>query len=83
MEKEVALSILEDLQNCLNKDNWKSETLKNIKIYKKNLQIAIDDNIRELIEKQKDLIDKYGENDKRTLKMNKKIGKELQKIFNS
>lgn len=39
MEKQVAISILEDIQNSLNKDNWKEESLKTINTYIKNLKI--------------------------------------------
>ena len=35
MEKEVAISILEDIENSLQKENWKDESLKTIAIYRK------------------------------------------------
>lgn len=57
--------------------------LKTIKIYRKNLEIATNEKIQKLIKKQKEYIEKYGENGKRTQKLNKKIDKEINKIFNS
>ena len=83
MEKEVAISILEDIQNTLNKEDWKNQTLKIIDIYKKNLKITENSKIKNLIKKQKEYIKNYGEYSNKTLKINKKIDEELRKIFNS
>ncbi len=57
--------------------------LKTIKIYRKNLEIATNEKIQKLIKKQKEYMKKYGENGKRTQKLNKKIDEELNKIFSS
>lgn len=81
IEKDVAISILKDIQNSLNKDDWKSETLKTINVYDKNLRISINEKIKKLLEKQKIYVEKYGEEGKKTLKINKKIDEELKKIF--
>lgn len=83
MEKEVAISILEDIENSLQKENWKEESLKTIAIYKKGLEIATNLKIKNLIEKHREYIKKYGENDKKTIKIGKKIDEEVQKIYNS
>lgn len=83
MEKEVAISILEDIENSLQKDNWKEESLKTIAIYRKGLEIATNLKIKNLIEKHREYIKKYGENDKKTIKIGKKIDEEVQKIYNS
>lgn len=83
MEKEVAISILEDIENSLQKENWKEESLKNIAIYRKGLEIATNPKIKNLIEKHREYIKKYGENDKKTIKIGKKIDEEVQKIYNS
>lgn len=83
MEKEVAISILEDIENSLQKDNWKEESLKTIAIYRKGLEIATNLKIKNLIEKHREYIKKYGENDKKTIKVGKKIDEEVQKIYNS
>lgn len=83
MEKEVAISILEDIENSLQKDNWKEESLKTIAIYRKGLEIATNLKIKNLIEKHREYIKKYGENDKKTIKIGKKIDEEVQKIYNN
>lgn len=83
MEKEVAISILEDINNTLNKKNSKIEVLKIIDIYEKNLKITENSKIKNLIKKQKEYIKNYGEYSNKTLKINKKIDEELRKIFNS
>ena len=83
MEKEVAISILEDIENSLQKENWKEESLKNIAIYRKGLEIATNPKIKNLIDKHREYIKKYGENYKKTIKMGKKIDEEVQKIYNS
>lgn len=83
MEKEVAISILEDIENSLQKYNWKEESLKTIAIYRKGLEIATNLKIKNLIEKHREYIKKYGENDKKTIKIGKKIDEEVQKIYNS
>ena len=82
MEKEVAISILEDIENSLQKENWKDESLKTIAIYRKGLKIATNPKIKNLIEKHREYIKKYGENDKKTIKNGKKIDEEIQKIYN-
>ena len=38
--------------------------------------------IQKLIKKQNEYIKKYGENGRKTIKVNKKIDKEIQNIFN-
>lgn len=83
MEKEVAISILEDIENSLQKENWKDESLKTIAIYRKGLEIATNPKIKNLIEKHRKYIEKYGENDKKTIKIGKKIDEKVQKIYNS
>ena len=83
MEKEVAISILEDIENSLQKENWKEESLKNIAIYRKGLEIATNPKIKNLIEKHRKYIEKYGENNQKSIKIGKKIDKEVQKIYNS
>lgn len=83
MEKEVAISILEDIENSLQKENWKDESLKNIAIYRKGLEIATNSKIKNLIEKHRKYIEKYGENNPKSIKIGKKIDEEVQKIYNS
>lgn len=83
MEKEVAIDILKDIRNSLMKENWKEETLKTIAIYRKGLEIANNQKIEELIKRYKEYKEKYGENDKKTLKIAKKIDDETHKIYNN
>ncbi len=83
MEKEVAIDILKDIRNSLMKENWKEETLKTIAIYRKGLEIANNQKIEELIKRYKEYKKKYGENDKKTLKIAKKIDDETHKIYNN
>lgn len=81
MEKEIAIGILEDIQNSLMQKNWKEESLKTIAIYRKRLEIATSPKIKNLVEKYKEYKENYGENDKKTLKIAKKIDDETHKIY--
>lgn len=83
IEKEVAIGILEDIQNSLMQKNWKEESLKTIAIYRKGLEIATSPKIKNLVEKFKEYKEKYGENGRKTLKIAKKIDEETHKIYNS
>ena len=83
MEKEVAINILEDIQNSLMQKNWKEESLKNIDLYRKGLEIATSPKIKNLVKKHKKYIKKYGENDKKTLKITNKIDDEIYRIYNN
>ncbi len=78
MEKQVAMEILQDIRNSLNNDT--EQALKTIEIYKRNLEIAENQKIRKLISKQQEYAKKYGENGRKTTKINKKIDKEIRKI---
>ena len=53
IEKAVAINILEDIQQCLNQENWQARTLSTAKQYKKGLIIATDVELKELIEQYK------------------------------
>ena len=78
MEKQVAMEILQDIRNSLNNDT--EQALKTIEIYKRNLEIAENQKIKKLINKQKEYTKKYGENGRKTIKVNKKIDKKIRKI---
>lgn len=80
VEKEVAISILQDIKDDIVKD--KSKVLRTIDIYVKNLEVATSPKIKELVAKKKELVAKYGEEDKRVEKINKKASAEINKIFN-
>lgn len=83
MEKEVAIDILKDIRNSLMKENWKEETLKTIAIYRKGLEIANNQKIEELIKRYKEYKEKYGENDRKTLKISKKIDDKIREIYSN
>lgn len=83
MEKEVAIDILKDVRNSLMKENWKEETLKTIAIYRKGLEIANNQKIEELIKRYKEYKEKYGENDRKTLKISKKIDDKIREIYSN
>lgn len=82
MNKNEAINILEDIQSCLNQDDWKCKTLSTIRQYKQGLLIATNDKIKKLVEKHKEYIKKYGENGKKTVSLGKKIDEEINKIYN-
>lgn len=83
MEKEIAINILQDIENSLMQKNWKEKSLKTIALYRKGLEVATSIKIRKLIEKQKEYLEKYGESGKKTLQINKKIDDEIRRIYNN
>lgn len=83
MKKENALNILEDIRKSLNDNEGKEKALKTIKMYRKNIEIKTNEKIQKLIKKQNEYYKKEGNNRKKIMNLNKKIDKELQKIFNS
>ena len=83
VSKEDAINILEDIKQCIMDDFTGKKALKTIDIYKKNLEISINPKIRKLVEEQKEIISRYGEDDRHTTRINNKISKELSKIYNS
>lgn len=82
IEKNTVINILEDIQNSLRKNNIE-EGLKTLDIYRKNLELSCNPKLKKLIEEQSQLVNEYGESNKRVLRINKKIDKEMQKIFNN
>lgn len=83
MEKEIAINILQDIEDSLMQKNWKEESLKTIALYRKGLKVANSTKIRKLIEKQKEYLEKYGESGKKTLQINKKIDDEIRRIYSN
>ena len=81
MEKKVAVDILEDIKQSIIDDDTGTKALNTLDIYRKNLEISVNPKIRKLVGEQKEIISKYGEDDKHTIKINNKISKELNKIF--
>lgn len=82
MKKEVAIDILEDIQNSLMNSNWKQETLKILNHYIRGLEIATDEKIKKMVNKHCEYKKIYGENGRKTIYLSKKIDKEIQKIYN-
>lgn len=83
MKKEIAINILEDIEDSLIQKNWKEESLKTITLYRKGLEVSTSTKIRKLIEKQKEYLEKYGESGKKTLQINKKIDDEIRRIYSN
>ena len=82
MDKQVAINILEDVIQSLIGDNAKRKGLSTVNQYIKGLEISTNEEIHALINKQIEYRQQYGENHKKTLKLNKKIDEELRKIYN-
>ena len=83
MERKVAISILQDIQNRLMESNWKEKSLRTIDNYTKELKVATNDKIRKLREKHCQYSMLYGEAGKKTIKLAKKIDEEIQKIYDN
>ena len=81
METKVAISILKDIQNVLMENNWKEKSLRTIEMYTNKLKVATNDKIKKLREKHYKYIRLYGEADKKTMKIEQRINKEIQKIY--
>ena len=79
IEKEVAINILEDIQQCLNQENWQDRTLSTVTQYKKGILVAIDEELKGLIAERK----KYDEDSPEAIKLSQKIDERLRKIYNS
>lgn len=77
VDKQVAISILEDIKQEI----IDGKTNGTLEIYIRNLEVATSPKIRSLVAKQKALLEKYGEDDKRVEKINKKASAEINKIF--
>ena len=56
IEKHIAINILEDIQNSLMKKNWKEESLKNIDLYRKGLEIATSPKIKNLVKNTRNIL---------------------------
>lgn len=81
MKKSTAINILEDIQDSLYCNNWKENSLLKIRYYTNCLEVSISPKINKLIEKYRKSINQYGKNNKKSLKLAKKIDDEIDKIF--
>lgn len=82
MEKETAINILQDIYDSLKGNDWKDNGLRTVKIYRRNLEMSTDKEIQKLIEKQKEYIEKYGEDSIKTKRLNKRVDKKIREINN-
>lgn len=79
IEKNVAINMLEDIEQCLYSDDWKHRTLSTVKQYKKGLLIATDTELKALIDEHK----RYDENSTEAIELANKINDKLSQIYNS
>ena len=79
MEKEVAIKILEDIKECLYADNWKPKTLSTVRLYKKNLLIATNEDLKNLAKELK----KYPEDSEEYVDVSGQMADIMHSIYNS
>ena len=68
IEKSVVIDILEDIQQCLNQENWQNKTLSTVNQYKKGILVSIDDELKDLIAEHK----KYDEDSPKAIELTQK-----------
>ena len=83
MDSFTALNILEEIKKNLYVNDNGISALKTINIYKKNLYLATNKDLERLINKRLVYLNKYGENNFKTIRLTKKIEKIIHKIFNN
>ena len=83
IEKQQVLAILNEIKQDLIDDSMGIKSLKDINIYRKNLEVVTSPIIKKLVKQQKECINKYGEDNWQTIRLNRQISKELTKIYNN
>lgn len=78
IEKEVAINILEDIEQCLFDENWKHKTLSSVEQYIKGLEIAVDEELKQLIEEYQ----KCDENSDKAMLLAEKINNKICSVYN-
>lgn len=78
MEKEIAIQILKDIKEGLYSENWKTRTLSTIKQYRKNLLIATNEDLKNLVEDLK----KYPDDSKEYEEIAVQMSNIMNAIFN-
>jgi len=78
IEKEVAINILEDIERCLYDEDWKHKTLSSVEQYIKGLEIAVDEELKELIDKY----EKCEDNSDEAMLLADKINEKLLSVYN-
>lgn len=81
IEKQEAIEILEEIEAKLNSKEWKLAK-KDIEYYIKNLEVAENEKIKNLITRYKKTRKAYGESNYKTKILTKKIDKKLLEIYN-
>ena len=78
IEKETAINILEDIERCLYDDEWKHKTLSSVEQYIKGLEIAVDEELKEIIDKYK----KCEDNSDEAMLLADKINEKILSVYN-
>lgn len=78
IEKETAINILEDIERCLYDDEWKHKTLSSVEQYIKGLEIAVDEELKKLIDKYK----KCEDNSDEAMLLADKINEKILSVYN-
>lgn len=78
IEKEVAINILEDIEQCLYDDEWKHKTLSSVNQYIKGLEIATDDELKQLIDEYQ----KCDDNSDEAMLLADKINNKIFSVYN-
>ena len=81
IEKSKAIEILEEIEEKLNYKEWRLAK-KDIEYYIKNLEVAENEKIKNLITKYEKNKKVYGESSYKTRILAKKIDKKLLEIYN-
>lgn len=81
IEKSKAIEILEEIEEKLNYKEWRLAK-KDIEYYIKNLEVAENEKIKNLITKYEKIKKVYGESSYKTRILAKKIDKKLLEIYN-
>ena len=78
IEKDVAINILEDIERCLYDEDWKHKTLSSVDQYIKGLEIAIDEELKQLIEEYQ----KCADNSDEAMVLADKINNKIFSVYN-
>ena len=78
IEKDVAINILEDIERCLYDENWKYKTLSSVDQYIKGLEIAVDEELKQLIDEYQECADNSDE----AMLLADKINKKILSVYN-
>lgn len=78
VEVDAVIKMLDDIEQCLNRNNGKQLAISSIQQYKKNLETITNVKIKALIKE----LSKYNEESAEYHKIAKEIDEELRKIYN-